>query len=193
MGIYHQGGVVPVQLQIPSIAQHLIDQAEPIIPGTAKSNTYLDIETYWWKTYSPPQWLLGDLTPLLPSTLTTTDLMGLPKQQLLAKIHKALPHCPSSTHPEKVSNPTLNEEKRILLVAPKSVYFLDRFKIPDPYTGEIDPDKKPSFVFTEMYSYTNHFNLDDIEIGEEGVWGTLRRVVGNRGLGVWLVERGCWD
>ena len=41
----------------------------------------------------------------------------------------------------------------------------------------------------EIHWHTSHLNLDDLDIGEEGIWGTLRRVVGRRGLVVWRVSR----
>ncbi|WWC96762.1 hypothetical protein V866_003635 [Kwoniella sp. B9012] len=39
LGVYHQGGVIPLQMRIPQMVE--------------KGNVY------WWKTYSPPVWLLG--------------------------------------------------------------------------------------------------------------------------------------
>lgn len=44
-------------------------------------------------------------------------------------------------------------------------------------------------VLEEVYRYGRHLNLDDLDFAVEGVWATLRRVVGRRGLAVWRVSR----
>ena len=41
-------------------------------------------EVFWWRTYSPPVWLLDH------SPLNTTDLMGMPAAEMQAKIMDAL-------------------------------------------------------------------------------------------------------
>ncbi|CAG8124149.1 unnamed protein product [Penicillium olsonii] len=142
MGVYHQGGVVPVQLAIPDIC-----------PSQAT--------VFWWKTYSPPLWLLGE-NPLI----TTRDLMGSPGAELMHHLDLSVPACGvnSSTY----------------LVAPTSAEFLDA------YVG-----KETSLHLQLLWSYRNHLNLDDLDFGEDGVLPTLKRVVGRRGLGVWAVERSC--
>ena len=53
MGVYHQGGIVPVQMNI------------------AKTNETVS-HAFWWKTYSPPTWLLNGKN----EELQTVDLMG---------------------------------------------------------------------------------------------------------------------
>ncbi len=42
MGVYHQGGIVPAQMHI------------------AASNEEIS-HAFWWKTYSPPTWLITGL------------------------------------------------------------------------------------------------------------------------------------
>ncbi|KAA8910889.1 Alg9-like mannosyltransferase family-domain-containing protein [Sphaerosporella brunnea] len=39
-----------------------------------------------------------------------------------------------------------------------------------------------------VWSTRRHLNMDDLNFGEEGVVGTVKRVVGRRGLGVWRVK-----
>jgi phosphatidylinositol glycan class Z len=143
MGVYHQGGVIPTQLAI-----------RDIIPTPAT--------VFWWKTYSPPLWLLGN-----DSQITTLDLMGAPGAQMIQSLEQSVPACeiPSS----------------IFLVAPTSAEFLD------PYTVE----KDMGLQLTPLWSYRNHLNLDDMDFGEDGILPTLTRVVGRRGLGVWAVTRSC--
>ncbi|KAK4909696.1 hypothetical protein LTR28_000144, partial [Elasticomyces elasticus] len=142
MGIYHQGGVVPVQNWI----FHR--------PGIDK--------IFWWKTYSPPFWLLGTRN----ADISTRDLMGMPGEELDETISWAM-DCGFSS-----GNDTL-------LVAPLSVNFLDA------YVGRFGASEEPGLVLEEVWRYRNHVGLDDLDFAEDGVWTTLRRVVGRRGLGVW--------
>ena len=46
-------------------------------------------------------------------------------------------------------------------------------------------------IFDKLWRYDRHLNLDDLDIVGEGVGGTLRRVLGRRGLVVWGVRRVC--
>ena len=144
MGTYHQGGVVPVQAWL----------------GEQPNLSNAVSEVLWWRTYSPPIWLL-DHNPS-----RTTDLMGTPFSLLQHRVDLALAE-------EQGSN------KSVGLVAPwSSLEFAD------------DSWKERGMVLEEMWRWDKHLNLDDLDIGEEGVWGTLRRVVGRRGLVVWRVSRG---
>lgn len=163
MGVYHQGGVMPTQLAIPSIlSTH---------PDTAATAT-----VFWWKTYPPPLWLLGDTKQSVDISITTRDLMGIPGQQLLHHLDQALPSCPD--------NPGNQRQKdSIFVVAPKSATFLDQYLSSFP--------KKKDIQLHNLWTYTNHLNFDDLVFGSDGVFSTLGRVVGKRGLGVWVVRRGC--
>lgn len=69
------------------------------------------------------------------------------------------------------------------LVAPVSSMELDAWK------GE--RGEKGGFTLEELWRYGKHLNLDDLDVGGEGVWGTVKRVVGRRGLVVWRVGRRC--
>ena len=66
-----------------------------------------------------------------------------------------------------------------------------------PYSSvEIDPwiaksVKDETFAFEEIWRSGLHLNLDDLDIGVEGLWRTLARVLGRRGLVVWKVKRLC--
>jgi phosphatidylinositol glycan class Z len=144
MGVYHQGGVIPTQLAI-----------RDIIPAPAT--------VFWWKTYSPPLWLLGN-----DSQIETHDLMGTPGPQMISYLEQSVPVCelPSS----------------VFLVAPTSADFLDS------YAGS---DSNMGLQLAPLWSYRNHLNLDDLDFGDDGVLPTLKRVIGRRGLGVWTVRRSC--
>lgn len=145
MGTYHQGGVVPAQTWL----------------GNDLNYDVLGSKVFWWKTYSPPTWLLDGR---LRET-EIVDLMGLPANDLQNRI------CFSES--QEAASQTR------LLVAPRSATFLDRF-IGHRY-GE-------SMHLTEAWSVKSHVNLDDLDFGDDGIIPTLRRVVGRRGLVIWNVK-----
>lgn len=153
MGVYHQGGVVPTQIFM---------SAQP------------DATTaIWWKTYSPPIWLLNGKNEVLK----THDIMGMRGLHMLKELGAV------ATCHLKSENATahLAEKEGTYLVAPLSASFLDK------YLQENDSGLK----FQEVWRYSRHLNLDDLDFGDDGVWTTLKRVVGRRGLGAWRVTKGC--
>ncbi|KAF2652133.1 glycosyltransferase family 22 protein [Lophiostoma macrostomum CBS 122681] len=155
MGVYHQGGIVPVQMHI------------------AKTNETVS-HAFWWKTYSPPIWLLNGKN----EDLKTIDLMGMPGEQMLEKVKHKLPTC-------RTRKPPKADKGVIYLVAPRSAYFLNPYK---EYLGKTQEE----LYLEEVWSYRKHLNLDDMDFGDDGIWSTLARVVGNRGLVIWRVSRNCW-
>lgn len=167
MGIYHQGGVIPTQLAIPSI----ITSTSTTTPTTLPEPQNQSATVFWWKTYSPPHWLVGPNNINL--TVETNDLMGIPGPEMIHHLNQAVPAC--TTSPQS-PNPS------VYMVAPKSATFLDK------YTETASSDLR----LRELWSYPKHLNLDDLDFGSDGVFDTLRRVVGRRGLSVWAVRRaGC--
>lgn len=149
MGVYHQGGVVPTQIFL----------------GKQEHGAH----AFWWKTYSPPIWLLDGRN----DRMVTTDLMGMPKENMVEQLMQVAP-CDST----KVRS----DNGTVYLVAPRSATFLDRFK-------GLDSDEK--LRLEELRTYKNHINLDDLDFGDDGFWPTLQRVVGRRGLTVWKVKKVC--
>lgn len=144
MGTYHQGGVVPMQIHI---ADHPTVQ-----------------HVFWWKTYSPPIWLLDGKI----EHITTTDLMGMSGEKMVQEILKATP-CSA-------------ENEGVYLVAPWSATFVDQYTTPKGRDG---------IALEERWRYHRHLNLDDIDFGDDGVKHELQRVVGRRGLVLWQVQRQC--
>jgi phosphatidylinositol glycan class Z len=153
MGVYHQGGIVPVQMHI------------------AKTNEIVS-HAFWWKTYSPPIWLLNGKN----ENLTTVDLMGIGKEQMLEKVKQALPSCRTRA-PPKIGRGTT------YLIAPRSA---------DVRKSYLDADTRDEVTLDEVWSYRQHLNLDDMDFETDGVWKTLGRVVGDRGLVIWRVTKDCW-
>ncbi|MCJ1393051.1 alpha 1,2 mannosyltransferase [Xylographa bjoerkii] len=163
MGVFHQGGIVPMQLHLSAL------DPSPLTPPLAPDTTVL-----WWRTYSPPIWLLDG------SALQTVDLMGIPFPQLLTAIANLTGSCgrESTTEPGVAAASTVQD---ILVVAPRSSRELDPYR-----QGEV-----PGWRWEELWTAWRHLNLDDMDWGEDGVAGTLGRVVGRRGLTVWRVGRVC--
>ncbi|KAK5121880.1 hypothetical protein LTR85_004451 [Meristemomyces frigidus] len=144
-GAYHQAGVIPVQTWI---AQQ---------PGVS--------QVLWWKTYSPPRWLLGTRN----AYVNTTDLMGMTGPSMIKQLSDAA-ECGGDEH-------------ITLLVAPSSATFLDA------YSGQAAQDQ--NIKFERLLQQRQHIGLDDLDFGDDGVWPTLKRVIGRRGLTVWRVSREC--
>ena len=160
-GRYHQAGVIPAQLWLGEKRASLGLQG-----GT---------QVFWWKTYSPPVWLLD--TPR--SILNTTDLMGANAQEVEQRIRAALGSCEGQN----------DRSKEVLLVVPHS---RDE---PTIWRGEVPDRASISRVanaeWTLLWNNRRHIGLDDIDFGEDGFWGTLRKLIGRRGLGIWRIKRDC--
>lgn len=154
MGTYHQGGIVPTQVFL----SHQADAVQAI----------------WWKTYSPPIWLLNGKNEVLE----THDLMGM-QGDLMIKELDSLATC--HTNDGKV-----HESNGTYLIAPMSAAFLDRYTRQE--VGLSDPS---GLQFEQVWHYRQHLNLDDLDFGDDGIWSTLRRVIGRRGLAVWRVTKTC--
>ena len=71
MGVYHQGGVVPMQSHIANL-----DNVSQV---------------FWWKTYPPPIWLLDGKNEYI----NTKDLMGMSGDGMVQEMLAAVP-CPTS-------------------------------------------------------------------------------------------------
>ena len=94
-----------------------------------------------------------------------------------------IPFASLQTHIETALGSGCNSNKSIGLVAPYSSPEID------PWIAKTAKDQ--AFAFEEIWRYGRHLNLDDLDVGEEGVWGSLKRVVGRRGLVVWKVQKLC--
>lgn len=181
MGIYHQGGVVPTQIAI-----------SRILPNTNVRNATV----FWWKTYPPPTYLLGALSTdsagSIPLNVTTVPLMGMSTDDVRAKLFGSSHHADCYGPSAPLAPPS----SAVFLVAPLSAHLFDdhssaltrnriflkeNHQLPHEQTLALSPE----------WVYYRHLNLDDIDFPEDGVWATLSRVVGRRGLGVWRVQRDC--
>lgn len=132
-------------------------------------------QAIWWKTYMPPIWLLNGKN----AVLTTKDVMGMKGELLLQELDK-IATC--DTPADRRSNEYLKEKNGTYLVAPLSADWLD------PY---LQNKGLEGLRFREVWRNKHHLNLDDLDFGEDGVWNTLSRVVGRRGLAVWRVTKSC--
>lgn len=155
MGTYHQGGIVPGQVFM--------------------SNQPDATQAFWWKTYTPPIWLLNGKNEVLQ----TRDVMGLKGEVLLEQLME-LATC--DTPADRRNQEYLKEKNGTYLIAPASATWLD------PYL----PNKGlQGLRFREVWRYRKHLNLDDMDFGDDGIWNTLSRVIGRRGLIAWRVTKSC--
>lgn len=147
MGVYHQGGVVPAQVFL----SKQVDATHAI----------------WWKTYSPPIWLLNGKNEVLD----THDLMGIKGELMIEEVVQLATCLPKSG--KELTEATY-------LIAPTSATFLDK------YTAN-----QTDLHFEEVFIYEKHLNLDDMDFGDDGFWSTITRVIGRRGIAVWRVTKNC--
>jgi len=120
---------------------------------------------FWWKTYSPPIWLLnGKITDV-----QTGDFMGAPVNDVITELEKQV-QCGRNN-------------SGVVLVAPASALALDEYTNPRTI--------KSGLLLTERMKLDKHINLDDLDFAEDGVYDTLKRVWGRKGLVLWDVEKKC--
>ena len=183
MGVFHQGGIVPAQLDIPDLVK------------THTLHTQ-SAEVFWWKTYPAPTYLLGH-QPVLGTdgksiNISTVTLMGMPQDKLVAAIYAAVdkqsPPCEMSfldyfSFGKKYSD--------TYLAAPLSAWRLDDLPSTNNFSFSMDLMPPQAMQFTNIYTTRRHINLDDMDFGDDGLVPTISRVVGRRGLGVWRVTRDC--
>lgn len=147
-----------------------------IVPGQVFMSKQPDAtKAIWWKTYMPPIWLLNGKA----ETLETRDVMGIPGEELYADLEK-IATC--DTPADRRNREYLKEKNGTYLIAPTSATWLD------PYLNNKGLD---GLRFREVWSHRHHLNLDDLDFAEDGVWNTLKRVVGRRGLAAWRVTKSC--
>lgn len=129
----------------------------------------------WWKTYMPPIWLLDGKNEVL----RTEDVAGMAGDTLLKELER-IATC--DTPADRRNREYLKEKNGTYLIAPLSTTWLD------PYLENKGLD---GLRFREVWRYRKHLNLDDLDWAEDGVWNTLKRVIGRRGLVAWRVTRSC--
>jgi phosphatidylinositol glycan class Z len=143
----------------------------------------------WWKTYSPPVWLANSNS----TELKTLDLMGRPA----AEIWQAL----------QVEVGTCSEQKKrgpgeVALVAPSNKAEIEMWRQLGGEDVAVSPPKPAKedlalwpradeLSWGLLGEELRHIGLDDLDFAEDGVWDTLARVVGHRGLRAWRVRRRC--
>lgn len=180
MGVYHQAGVVPAQLHIPT----------QIALDAENSTSISSAAVFWWKTYPPPLYLLGHNE----LNISTQTLMGASplavKDSLLSALAAEACHNPS----KRAAKP-IPEKNLVYLVLPLSA----------PLLASSPMDTSPAFTalpfplgpgpgYVEgklVWVHGRHINFDDIDIPGDGPWGTVKRVLGRRGLGVWKARKVC--
>ena len=184
MGVYHQGGVVSTQLWIGKNADTRFVSPSQNLPSTSPISTTSSTTVFWWKTYSPPIWLLDGQG----HSITTHDMMGIPGPHLIDSLLNATA--------SQCTTLTSMDPPQTILVAPRSAIFLDDYLPQQASKGGKENElsttvSSGSLRLNEIHVSKNHLNLDDLDFSEDGVWNTLKRVIGRRGLVTWVVERRC--
>jgi len=103
--------------------------------------------------------------------------MGAPGSQMI----KELEVVATCNIPSDNATAYLAEAEGTYLIAPLSATFLDKYT----------QSNKSGLYFREVWRYSRHLNLDDLDFADDGVWGTLGRVIGRRGLAAWRVTKNC--
>ncbi|KAI1393229.1 glycosyltransferase family 22 protein [Hypoxylon trugodes] len=132
-------------------------------------------QAIWWKTYMPPIWLLNGKN----AVLRTQDVAGMEGDKLLDELEK-IATC--DTPADRRSLGYLKEPNGTYLIAPLSSTWLDSY---------LDNKGLDGLRFREVWRFNRHLNLDDLDWAEDGVWPTLQRVIGRRGLAAWRVTKSC--
>ncbi|KAK9466002.1 Alg9-like mannosyltransferase family-domain-containing protein [Lipomyces arxii] len=180
-GVLHQGGVIPAQSVY--ISQHAA-VAQDVI---------------WWKTYSPPNWLLGShrvdffhrggvddvdaVSELVTQAIQNTtvnrnmrvwDMMG-SDYRVVSTLLTALE---ATQH-----DPELMTPKDIYLVAPLASSNLYRF---------IDDSAYPFTLHLE-WTYARHINLDDLGVDHDEALYYKRRIPAAMGNNNQALELSWWE
>ena len=179
MGIYHQGGVIPAQIAMPQVVK------------TANTS---NVTVFWWKTYPAPTYLIGaptlDYGSTQPINVTTVPLMGLSEHDLKERLLASTYAADCSSNP-----PRSSPSSAVFLAAPLSAHLFDNKHADQAERFPLWETEKPRsgdrLFFEKEYVNYRHVNLDDLDFGEDGAFGTLGRVFGRAGLGIWRVRRDC--
>lgn len=168
MGVYHQGGVVPAQLYIGMEQQ--------------KNHYFANVGTVvWWKTYPPPTWLMGSRGQRSEG-IKIVDMMGAEKDAV-AEVIAANSLCNYG------GDSFGSQNSQTLVVAPRSAGVPTSFELTGS-SAMLRPKVK-TIEMREIWRYTRHLNLDDLNWAEDGLWGTLRRVVAKRGIQIYQASAIC--
>ena len=208
MGVYHQGGIIPTQIEIPKVVN---------------KDYVVDVQVFWWKTYPPPTYLLGsdhiNAASNMALTIDTVPLVDKNAAEVLTELQEAIakskwPQMTCEQTPQnsqgEIQTQYDSRASAIYVVLPLSAHMLNvalsprglaeyealqstTYHLFQPTTSASTPETDPdsALILTRRYSYKKHISLDDVDFGDDGVAGTISRVVGRRGLGVFEVQRLC--
>lgn len=210
MGIFHQGGVLEIQLGVPNIINSMVHgenmSMDVLSDRPYLRNTTTEATVFWWKTYPPPLYLLGKVAknPYLdtPIDITTVALMGQPFTELQSTLNLTIEPCTAR-------RPRLRRKLHESQGSPAVLVALPFSSLPPKYPSETsrqrwfpidtnhwvlrgtDGNQDLEIKASLMARYSQHLNLDDIDFEEDGIGGTVQRVLGKRGIGLWYLERTC--
>ena len=159
MGIFHQGGVVPVQMHIGAYDG---------------SNSFGNVQTViWWKTYTPPVWLLGH-RGLDPTEIRIVDLMGASRQTVVDSIV-------ANTVCDDPGDVRQSETSTTLVITPRSA---NAQSLAQESNSTPNPGSK-QIVLREIWTYSLHLSLDNMDWATDGAWATITKLITQRGISIY--------
>ena len=171
-GVLHQGGVVPAQLWLGEHKARWVSAEH-------------GVEVLWWRTYSPPAWLLdaenaAAVAAARGATLTTVDLMGADAPAVQTRLGSAL-----ATGCEAVRVPR-DAWAEALLVAPRTqlpvvATWCGSLRVkslaaetplgggemrarPHELRDLSSPRAAPEWICNEIFLAPRHLGLDDMDV-----------------------------
>lgn len=214
LGIYHQAGVFPVQASVPRL---FYDISVPPSPGASLGTAKI----IWWKAYTAPRWLLGDVhSPHLPlpyDKITMVRSLSKPYPKAFKALEAQVPQnatilpplpdgaISDSNAPGKgVNGIRIAYRNPLILITPHANTITDAYAAPSPlppstisssssFSASKDVARPRKLIdsdleFHLLMTHKHHIDYDDINIKTGGgLWAELKRVVGRKGMDVWLV------
>lgn len=154
--------------------------------GKSWSANSQNLDILWWRTYSPPVWLLN---AELDGPITK-DLMGRPAAQVREMLAERTRRCGDEVW---LVTPDANDE-----YVPWQGWVGSWNGSSDQAVCGEDGEARvgaggntlKDVRWWKVHTERNHIGLDDLDFAEDGVMGTLDRVIGRRGLTAWRL-RNC--
>jgi len=184
-GTYHQGGVVGMSLKISELNA---GDTNPFLAGRLMPDSieakkiYWDakhpVKIYWWRTYTPPTWLAQ--SGLGNPRIEPTELLGYSAKDVYEKI---------------LTNDCLVPYgEPLIFTAPRQSLEVVRWRGLTPgsriaenlqsWEGEVK-----NVTWTKIHTEWAHIGLDHLDWDDDGIWGTLSKVIRRRGLTAWMIHR----
>ena len=196
-GVFHQGGVIPVQTWLGQEKARWSEKGE--------------IQAFWWRTYSPPRWMVdrknaAGLLKARSANLLTVDLMGMNASVVRRHVEDALEDwC-------RAQKDVRSGVAEALLIVPRTCQetstWCEHPHLSEALAGRAHVGlgrsmlgKDSQWLCEELFHAPRHIGLDDMDIvadiarsGGTWWWWWLRfpwMLWKTRGLSAWSIRRQC--